>query len=148
VPVLSGEEQDPGRRRAIFCVGQTSQRVLLLLPETRAGVRSNRRCRRSRCPSCQGPAIAVRGPSEPRHTHRRWSTVVGRRRVEIVQLGHASGPAARGRPPSDAKDHAQGAGPSFGVRRTTAVESQAAQDWWRKRTDKTLKIVVQPFADS
>lgn len=151
MPVLSGEEQDPGRRRAVFRVGQTPQRVLLLLPETRTSVRSGRRRRRRR--GCraprQGTTVAVRGPPEPRHTRRRRSAVVGGRRVEVVQLGHAAGPATRGRrPPSVAKDHAQRAGPGVGVRRTTAVENQAAQDRRRKRADKTLKVVVQPVADS
>lgn len=69
--------------------------------------------------------------------------------MEIVQLGHTAGPTSRGRrPPSIAKDHAQGAGPSVGIRRTTAVENQAAQDRSRKRPDKTLKVVVQPVSDS
>jgi len=115
VPVLSGEEQDTGRWSTIFRVRQTPKRVLLLLPETRASIWSDSRPRRCRPPR-QGSTVAVRGPSEPCHTRRQWSVVVGCRRVEIFQLGFTPGPATRGRPPSDAKDHAQGARSGIGVR--------------------------------
>lgn len=144
MPVLSGKGQDPGPRGQVLRSGPSAQGVLLLLPEARAGVRAQHRGRAPR----QGAAVAVRRASEPRDTHQR-SAVHGQR-VEVVQLEHvvrAARALAVRRPPSDAEDHAQGAGTSAGVRRTAAAEKAAAQGRCEQRADQTLQVVVQPVPD-
>lgn len=80
MPLLFGEEQDPGKR--VFRAGQAAQRVLLLFPETRARIRTEECGRRCRAPRHQSATVAVRHPPKPGDTDRR-SAVHGQR-VEVV----------------------------------------------------------------